>query len=284
MNSRTHPSDLSARALRPLFLITYTLGILFALSLLYYATDSSTQPSTQTLDRTTKSSTFESQPFYQTRAIFVSLAATPTSIERNSFNHRQLAIALFLHGIFTASHCLTLAGIQTLNPKIRIFPLLKTVLLFAIMSMGTGVGFVLSLRDKANDNNDGEATSATIRLLMSKLCWLCYCWIWCSLTYGYFVLLCTTRIRMTAAPTSWRSWLFFVGNYKMIPVVCYGVAGVAGTIGTLASATMGHFCELALLACLMGDGAALQQMFMRMREEEDVDVDVADVVDVRKEE
>jgi hypothetical protein len=243
-------------ALQPLLLTSYTLGICYLLSFLFYATQTSSSPTSR-----------PTTALYQTQTIYLSLAHSPTSLDRNSIDHGALAITLFLHGLFTICHCLTLAGIQTLNKKINLFPFLKLTLFSTFMKVGMSLGYVLSLNNKANAESEevllaSQDTTPMIRLFMAKASWLCTSFIWLTLSMAYGSLLCyikTVRLR------TWRSLMFFVGDYRGIPVVAYGCAGLLSLYGVLVP-LQGHWCEPAFVGCLMGDCASLHQIWMRMRD------------------
>lgn len=240
-------------ALQPFLLITYFLGIMYVLSFLYYATQTNlTIPPTNKL--------------YQSKTIFISMSKTAlTANERNSIHHTILAAVLLLHGLFTIGHILTLAGIQYCNKKIRLFPFLKATIFVSFLKLGTSLGFVLSLNDKANELSEPgkqgtNNTALMIRLIMSNLTWLFSSFLWFSFSWAYFSML---RYNKIGKLKNYRGVLFLVGDYRGIPVVTYFCAGTLSFIAIVCF--WGHWCEPAFVSCFMGDAAAMHQIWVRMR-------------------
>ena len=56
--------------------------------------------------------------------------------------------------------------------------------------------------------------------------------------------------------------MFIFGDYRMIPIFGYGSAGLCSIIALLFVDKMGHWCEPALLGCLLGDVAGLHQVWL----------------------
>ena len=204
---------------------------------------------------------------YQTETSRLSLF---TEFNLDSIDRVSLGITLVFHGMFTISHCIHLIALQKIK-GIALFPhhfSLKAVLFLSFLRLGSFIGFIgyivtLGERNKSEKNKeDNDATTQdVIRVLMGRIAWWSSALIWMQLAYAYGVLVVVAHQRRRQRISSWRSLIFIFGDYRMIPSFAYGSAGFFSIVALL-FAKMGHWCEPALVGCLLGDVAGLHQVWL----------------------
>jgi hypothetical protein len=247
------PTTQNIKKQLPIRLTTTTLlfGILFLLAFIEYSHSGSYIKVQKSQD----------QRLYQTVTAQLTLLKDVSAHGANkaSLNRMSLGAALVLHGLFTLLHCFTLVAIQKIE-SIELLPFLKTTLFAAFVSLGTSIGFVLSLAGL-----QGKDTQT--RLLFGKITWVSSSFVWMQISYGYGSLFAHDK----KLYGGWRNLMFYIGDYRMVPAVAYGVAGVFGLLAVTSAESMGHWSEPALVGCLIGDVAALHRTWLRMREPTDND-------------
>ena len=203
---------------------------------------------------------------YQTETSRLSLF--PIEFNRDSIDRVSLGITLVFHGMFTISHCIHLIALQKIK-DITLFPhfFLKGVLFLSFLRLGSFIGFIgfiVTLDERNKEGNDATMSEDVVRMLMGRIAWWSSALIWMQLAYAYGVLVVVAhqRRRQRFSSLSWRSLMFIFGDYRMIPIFGYGSAGLCSIIALLFVDKMGHWCEPALLGCLLGDVAGLHQVWL----------------------
>ena len=238
-----------------LLISTLLFGILYLLALIDYNT------SNNTITTTTNSK----NPLYQTKSIQLSLIKDITALNtfKSSLDRTALGVTLLLHGIFSLLHLCILISIQKLSIQklntIETIPFLKATLFATFISIGSSIGFIISLGGKE------LSKQASTRVLFGKIAWVSSAFVWLQLSYSYGVLL----LHQKKLRKGWRSLMFYIGDYKMIPVCSYGIAGMLGLMAVLSVGKMGHWSEPAMAGCIIGDVAALHRTWLLLRQEKE---------------
>ena len=233
-----------------LLISTLLFGILYLLALIDYNT------SNNTITTTTNSK----NPLYQTKSIQLSLIKDITALNtfKSSLDRTALGVTLLLHGMFSLLHLCILISIQKLK-TIETIPFLKVTLFATFISIGSSIGFIISLGGKE------LSKQASTRVLFGKIAWVSSAFVWLQLSYSYGVLL----LHQKKLRKGWRSLIFYIGDYKMIPVCSYGIAGMLGLMAVLSVEKMGHWSEPAMAGCIIGDVAALHRTLLLLRQEKE---------------